>query len=374
MAGAQSGTHAGRLEPYSQGDGASFVPNKPFEAGEQVTVSATIGSAGTSEYSFRVDTPYSTAAVGEFPNPQAPPADYQSFDTLPGVQAPLLTVTVPDRDPAAGDVFTTNGPGPGRYGALIYTPQGRLVWFDQTSGGIAAEDLNVQTYDGQRDLTFWQGQVLSLGFGQGEDVVMNSSYQTVATVKGGNGLQADLHDFQIAAGRHRLHHRRTTRSTATSSSAGGPRDGVILDAAVQEIDMKTGLVRWEWHSLDHVDVDESETSPPPQQRVGLVPHQLDRPRARRQRPHLGAQHLGGLPAPGRDRPDPLAPRRPEQLVRDGPGHQDGLAARRPHPARRRCHVLRRRLRPAGALRGPPVARGTDRARPRDPHGRAWCPR
>ena len=42
--------------------------------------------------------------------------------------------------------------------------------------------------------------MLSLGFGQGEDVVMNSSYQTVATVTGGNGLQADLHEFQIAPG------------------------------------------------------------------------------------------------------------------------------------------------------------------------------
>jgi hypothetical protein len=37
---------------------------------------------------------------------------------------------------------------------------------------------------------------------------------------------------------------------------------VIVDTAVQEVDMKTGLVRWEWHSLDHVDVNESETSPP----------------------------------------------------------------------------------------------------------------
>ncbi len=26
--------------------------------------------------------------------------------------------------------------------------------------------------------------------------------------------------------------------------------------------MKTGLVRWEWHSLDHVGVAESETSAP----------------------------------------------------------------------------------------------------------------
>ena len=46
----------------------------------------------------------------------------------------------------------------------------------------------MQSYEGQRDLTFWQGKVLSWGFGQGEDVVMNSSYQTVATIKGGNGL------------------------------------------------------------------------------------------------------------------------------------------------------------------------------------------
>ncbi len=72
------------------------------------------------------------------------------------------------------------------------------MWFDRLPGGETAEDLNVQSYEGQRDLTFWHGKVLSLGFGQGEDVVMNSRYQTVARVPGGNGLQADLHDFQIA--------------------------------------------------------------------------------------------------------------------------------------------------------------------------------
>jgi hypothetical protein len=41
----------------------------------------------------------------------------------------------------------------------------------------------------------------------------------------------------------------------------GPKNGVILDAAIQEIDMKTGLVRWEWHTLDHVAASESEFSP-----------------------------------------------------------------------------------------------------------------
>src|ERR1700726_2527496 len=31
--GSQSGPHAGALEGYSQGDGGSFVPQKPFSAG-----------------------------------------------------------------------------------------------------------------------------------------------------------------------------------------------------------------------------------------------------------------------------------------------------------------------------------------------------
>ncbi len=270
VAGERSGMHPGRLEGYSQGDGASFVPDSPFDAGERVTVHATIG-AGRSRtignggkpviFQFRVDTPYSTASIPPFPNPRAAPGDYQSFATLPGVQAPILSVTVADRDPAAGDILTTNGPSAGRYGPLIYTPQGRLLWFEQLSGGLSAENLSVQRYEGRRELTFWQGKVLSLGFGQGEDVVIDDHYQTVARVRGGNGLQADLHDFQIAP-------REIAYTTAYNAircdltSVGGARGGAMLDTAVQEIDMKSGLVRWEWHSLDHVGASESETTPP----------------------------------------------------------------------------------------------------------------
>jgi hypothetical protein len=275
--GERSGHHTGRLHAYSQGDGASYVPDAPFDVGERVTVSATIGdgrstAAGTSQsvasakgklvsFDFRVDTPYPTASAPSFPNPQAAPADYQSFDTLPGVQVPVLSVTVPDRDPSAGDILTTNGPGPGQYGPLIYTPQGRLVWFDHLPKGETAENLDVQSYEGRRELTFWHGKVLSLGFGQGEDVVMNSHYQTVARVPGGNGLQADLHDFQITP--HGISYTTAFNAIRCNLSAvDGASDGVILDTAVQEIDMKTGLVRWEWHSLDHVGAAESETPAP----------------------------------------------------------------------------------------------------------------
>ena len=66
--------------------------------------------------------------------------------------------------------------------------------------------------------------------------------------------------------------------------------------------MKTGLVRWEWHSLDHVGAAESEVEAPHGlDALGLLPPQLDRPRARRRPADLGAQHVGRLPAAGRQR-------------------------------------------------------------------------
>ncbi len=260
VTGTRSGAHAGSLRGYSQGDGGSFEPDTPLDPGEQVSVHATIGAGAGKRvaFGFRVDTPYPTGGVPPFGNPRAAPADYQSFATLPGAQVPILSVTVPDRDPAAGDILTTNGPGPGQYGPLIYTPQGQLVWFDRLPGGETAEDLSEQTYAGQRDLTWWRGRVLELGFGQGEDLVMNSGYQTVARVPGGNGLHADLHDFQIAPGG-------VAYITAYNpircnlSPLGGARDGTIIDTAIQEIDIATGLVRWEWHSLDHIPASQSET-------------------------------------------------------------------------------------------------------------------
>ncbi len=266
VAGLRSGAHAGALRAYSQADGASFQPYAPFAPGERVTVRALIGpgalhanAAGDREvaFRFRTDTPYPTANTTDFANLPPAPADSQSFYTLPSMRAPILTVTAPDRDPAAGEILTTNGPGPGQYGPLIYSPQGRLVWFDQLPNGEAAEDLAVQTYEGQPALTWWRGHVLSLGFGQGEDVVMSSHYQTVARVAGGNGLGADLHDFQLAPD-HVAYITAFNPIRCDLAPVKGARDGAILDTAIQEIDMRTGLVRWEWHALDHVAAADSE--------------------------------------------------------------------------------------------------------------------
>ena len=47
-----------------------------------------------------------------------------------------------------------------------------------------------------------------------------------------------------------------------SSSVRGAKPDVAIDGVVQEIDVKTGLLLFQWHSLDHVALTDSYTAPP----------------------------------------------------------------------------------------------------------------
>jgi hypothetical protein len=262
--GSRSGYHHGHVYGYFQGDGGSFVADKPFRAGERVTVRALLGPPGRerrASFEFRVATPYPTGALPQFPDPPALASSYQSFVSAPSLHPPTLNVTSADRDPAAGDLMMTVGPGPGEYGPVIYSPQGRLIWFQSLPSGVNALNLSVQPYEGQHDLTWWQGRVFASGFGKGRDIVMDSNYQTVATVSAGNGYEADLHDFQIAPG-NVAYLTVYNLIRCDLSTVGGVRNGALVDTAVQEVDMKTGLVRWEWHSVDHVATSESHAPVP----------------------------------------------------------------------------------------------------------------
>ena len=108
-------------------------------------------------------------------------------------------------------------------------------------------------------LTWWQGYIPPQGFGQGEEIIDNSAYQQIGRVHAGNGYKADLHDFKI-----------TPQDTAlltvfdpidcNLSVVGGPSGGAVTDSIFQEIDLRTGLVRREWHSLDHVPLGDSYSS------------------------------------------------------------------------------------------------------------------
>ena len=138
---------------------------------------------------------------------------------------------------------------------MILDSAGHVVWFHPLPHGSSTyyvTNFQVQHYQGQPVLTWWQGKQ----FTAGEDLIMDRSYRTVAIVQAGDGYHADLHEFQItpqgtalidAVGLER----------ADLSSVGGPADGTALDDVIQEIDIKTGRVLWTWHSLGHVPVDAS---------------------------------------------------------------------------------------------------------------------
>ena len=263
VVGSVSGRHAGHLAFYSTHTGGSFLPSQPFVAGEHVNVTARVvgfGKAIRVRTSFTVDDPYTLP----MPKPVKPIALTDSnvlrFHSRPHLEPASISVTTPAADPSLGDVFMTSDAGPGQAGTMIISPGGQLVWFRPLPGQIKAFDLNLQTYAGQPVLTWWQGHVVD-GHGQGVDEIYNTSYQHVATIHAGNGLHADLHDFDLTA-------QGTAWITAYApqhydlSRLGGLADGLLEDGAVQEIDIKTGLVMFEWHALGHVEVSDTYSGIP----------------------------------------------------------------------------------------------------------------
>jgi hypothetical protein len=149
-------------------------------------------------------------------------------------------------------------PGPGEQaGPLIVDDLGRPVWFRPLPPGQVASDVRVQRYQGRPVLTWWQGTTLGgAGHGHGEGVIADSSYHVIAHVRAGHGYFADQHSFVLTPqGTALIEAYHETR--ADLSSVGGSRNGEVYDGIVQEIDLASGRVLFEWHSLDHVPVADS---------------------------------------------------------------------------------------------------------------------
>jgi hypothetical protein len=264
VVGSRSGTHAGVLRAYSTGTGESFLPAHPFLAGEQVTVTAQVTSAGatsTARSSFTI-AHQAPVSQTEFPNNPGNPQSIQHYSTAPSLTPSTVTITTPAKPGAApGDLLMAPYQGEGSPGPMIVEQNGSLVWFHPLPAGDDATSLRVQQLDGKPVLTWWQGRILEVGFGQGEDVIDSTAYQRIGAVHAGNGYHADLHEFRL-----------TSEGTAwidtfdpidmNLSAYGGLRDGVITDSVIQEIDVKTGLVMWEWHALGHIPIGESHNPAP----------------------------------------------------------------------------------------------------------------
>lgn len=260
VTGSKSGSHTGRIVADSDGQGGSFIPSHAFKSGETVTVTTGLTIAGVNggTYSFTVANPAGAiplAGVRAVPRVRNDITRFVSRQDL----APA-TFTVNKKASASvaagGDLFVAPQYGPVQNGPMIIGPYGGLIWFQQVPHNQTATDFNVQNYQHKPVLTWWQGNVSSAGTGNGDDEIYNSSYQHIATVRAANGVNADLHEFTITG-------QDTALVTAyypvmwTVSHAKGAKPRIVLDGVVQEIDIPTGLVLFQWDSLDHVPVSAS---------------------------------------------------------------------------------------------------------------------
>jgi arylsulfotransferase ASST len=171
---------------------------------------------------------------------------------------PPLTVLTSSHQNGGGDIFITPTGDATTYanGPEILSPDGNIVWFHAIPEGQTAADFRVQRYHGQRVLTWWQGTGLG-GLSSGTDYVYNDHYEQIATVNAGNGLSADGHEFLITPWNTALILSYTT-ATENLTSIGGPTDQTVINGVVQEIDIATGKVLFEWNSAEHVPFSQSE--------------------------------------------------------------------------------------------------------------------
>jgi hypothetical protein len=260
VVGSRSGAHRGRLRADSDGQGASFIPSEPFTAGETVIVHTSLNVLGGSggRFQFKIGHVAPLIPVGHLGGiPRLTRNGVMRFHSQPQFEPASFTVTTDTAPMDEGDIFVAPQNGPVQDGPMILDPRGRLVWFSPypVARNVFVNDFRVQDLYGQPVLTWWQG-FRDAGFGQsrGIGVILNRNYRRIATVRAGNGLDAGSHEFLVTP-------QGDAYITASSPVNLRSHRGTTIDSVVQEIDIRTGLVLFEWHALDHVPL--SDTYPIP---------------------------------------------------------------------------------------------------------------
>lgn len=182
------------------------------------------------------------------------------FLSEPGLDPPQSDVVVPAGGTAPGFVFAAPWNHGGQRGPMILDNTARPVWFHDV-GTKSAANFKVQQYRGEPVLTWWEGKVVTPGYGKGDYVLMDATYREVTRVRAGNGFSGDLHEFLITPAGTALFTAYQPHP-ADLSSIGGSKHGVLLDSYFQEVDIASGRVLFEWQASRHVALNESYLAPP----------------------------------------------------------------------------------------------------------------
>ena len=179
-----------------------------------------------------------------------PMRKYVSTDLV----SPQANVVQADKSCADGLVLlSVGGQSVKEGGPMILDMSGNLVWSAPGQYGDASANTKIQRYRGQDYLTFWAGEKLQES-GLGRYYMLNSSYDVVHTLSAvSESMEGDLHEFKITQDGSALitvYDRLLVDLKNTNVDLNA--DQMIIDGILQEIDIATGKLVFEWRSSDHL--------------------------------------------------------------------------------------------------------------------------
>lgn len=143
--------------------------------------------------------------------------------------------------------------------ALIYDNEGNLVYEGPEE---VTANFMVQQLNGEDVITFWAGDMLSVGYGYGTVHILDNTYKEIHTVTLSGAFVTpdgqprdsyiDLHESHITPDNTLL----VTAYNATThdlTSIGGNTTSYMLDSHFYEIDIFTNKILNSWSALDHED-------------------------------------------------------------------------------------------------------------------------
>ena len=252
--GGRSGDHAFSRKRHGDNRGFSLVMKRPFLKSERVSVRTGLRIPGAKggDYKFKVEN-IGGPRVKRNGKSKLEPAGPPLYRSRPDLIPPALDVRKNTPEAGTDPVFV----GSKSRGAAIYASDGEPIWFR----AMRSTDFRTQTYRGEPVLTWYESPTEGSKLKRASYAIANRAYKVIERFTPGNGYSADSHEFRL-----------TNRNTAYITSyrtvrrdlrfLGLPKDGRVSDSIAQEVDLRTGRVIWEWHSLDHVPVRQSYANGP----------------------------------------------------------------------------------------------------------------
>jgi Arylsulfotransferase (ASST) len=198
--------------------------------------------------------------------PVEPAGRVRAFHSRPDLRPPTVATKAAHSQEAlagADPGYLFLGPGPvslkgsEQFGPLIVDSAGRPVWFRPLAPGLQVTNFARWRYRGEPVLVWWEGKIEQTGYGQGEVVVVNRAYRELARVRAAGGRSIDLHALAVTPQGTALFTCYPDTVPMDLSSIGGPRDSQVRESIIQEVDIASGRMVFEWRSLQHIPVSAS---------------------------------------------------------------------------------------------------------------------